>query len=279
MDMLKWAQGSLDFSGGCLIMGVLNITPDSFSDGGRYFEPEAAVEHGIRMARDGAAIIDVGAESTRPGSAPVPAEEQIRRAIPVIRQLVQKVSIPISIDTADADVAEAAIEAGAAIINDTTALTDDRMARLAAGSNVPVILMHMQGTPATMQQSPHYNDVVSEVLAFLLNRAARAESFGIPRQHIIIDPGIGFGKTFDHNVIVLHNIRRFVSSGYRVLVGASRKRFLSHITGRASSNLAAATAAVTALCADAGAAIVRAHDVAEMVDVCRVIQAIRQQKT
>ncbi len=278
-DILKWARGSLDFSGGCLVMGVLNVTPDSFSDGGQYTEQGAAVEHGIRMARAGAAIIDVGPESTRPGSAPVGTDEQIRRAIPVIKALSEKISIPISIDTANPEVAAEALRAGASILNDTTALSDERMGRLAATSGSPVVLMHMQGTPGTMQQAPHYEDVVSEVLDFLLGHAQRAESFGIPRERIILDPGIGFGKTFEHNLIILNNLGRFVSTGYRMLIGASRKRFLSHLTGRPTSELMAATAAVTAICAEVGVAIVRVHDVAEMADVCRVVGAIRQERT
>ncbi len=277
-DILKWPRGCLDFSSGCLVMGILNVTPDSFSDGGKYLCHEAAIEHGLKMAREGAAIIDIGPESTRPGAAPVPAEEQIRRAIPVIKALREKLSIPLSIDTRIPEAAEKAIEAGASIINDITALADERMAKLAAQHQLPVILMHMQGTPATMQQSPSYRDVVGEVLEFLLKRAERAETLGIPRERIIIDPGIGFGKTFDHNLSLLNNIGRFTTSGYRVLVGASRKRFLSHITGRPTAELGAATATTTAWCAYAGVSIVRVHDVAEAVDVCKVVRSIRKEK-
>jgi dihydropteroate synthase len=274
-DILTWPSGSLDFSKGCLVMGILNVTPDSFSDGGKWLAPDSAVQHGIQMARDGAAIIDIGPESTRPGAMPVPVDEQLRRAIPVIERLAREIPIPISIDTANPDVAGAAIDAGASIINDITALSDDRMARLAAEKNVPVILMHMKGTPATMQQAPTYDNVVEEVLEFLLARARRAESFGIRPEHIILDPGIGFGKTFEHNMLLLNHLDRFVATGYRVLVGPSRKRFLSHITGRPSENLAAATAAVVTLCATAGVSIVRIHDVPEMVDACKVVQAMR----
>jgi dihydropteroate synthase len=272
-NILKWSRGSLDFSGGCQVMGILNVTPDSFSDGGKWFDPEGAFQHGLDMANEGAAVIDIGAESTRPGAEPVTAEEQIRRAVPVIKELSGVISVPLSIDTTDVAVASAALEAGASIINDITALSDDRMARLAAEAGVPVVLMHMQGKPATMQQSPHYEDVVSEVLAFLLERARRAESFGIAKERVILDPGIGFGKTFEHNCTILTNLGHFVDTGYRILVGHSRKRFLTHITGRPSSELTAATAAVTALCAASGVSMVRVHDVAEMVDVCRVIAA------
>jgi dihydropteroate synthase len=275
---LTWPKGSLDFSGGCLVMGILNTTPDSFSDGGLWLDRPAAIEHGIQMARGGAAIIDIGAESTRPGSLPVPSEEQVRRAVPVIEELARAVTIPISIDTGDPVVAAAALEAGASIINDITALADERMGVLAAKSSVPVVLMHMKGTPATMQQAPQYDDVVSEVTEFLLARARRAESFGIPRERIILDPGIGFGKTVEHNLAILANLDHLVATGYRILVGHSRKRFLSHITGRPSSDLMAATAGVTALCAAAGISIVRVHDAAEMVGVCRTVHSILQTK-
>jgi dihydropteroate synthase len=276
--ILSWPMRKLDFSKGTLVMGILNVTPDSFSDGGEWLDPAGAFQHGLDMVSEGAAIIDIGAESTRPGSEAVPAEEQIRRAIPVIKELSKVVPVPISIDTADAYVAEAAVEAGAAIINDVTALADDRMAKLAAKRQVPVVLMHMKGQPKTMQVSPEYGDVVGEVSEFLLARAKRAESFGIPRERIIVDPGIGFGKTLEHNCTLLANLNRFVAMGYPVLVGHSRKRFLSAITGKPSSELATATAAVTALCAKAGVAIVRVHDVAENVDACKVSAALKSGK-
>jgi dihydropteroate synthase len=274
-DILSWPGGSLDFSKGCLVMGILNVTPDSFSDGGKWLAPDSAVQHGIQMAHDGAAMIDIGPESTRPGAMPVSVEEQIRRAVPVIERLAKEIPIPISIDTANPDVAKAALDAGASIINDITALSDDRMAALAAKRDVPVILMHMKGTPATMQQSPTYDDVVTEVLEFLLARARRAESFGIRPERIILDPGIGFGKTIEHNLLLLNHLDRFVTASYRILVGPSRKRFLTHITGRQSEGLIAATAAVVTLCASAKVSIVRVHDVPEMVDACKVVQAIR----
>jgi dihydropteroate synthase len=274
-NILKWPHGSLDFSSGCLVMGILNVTPDSFSDGGKWLAPDAAISHGLEMVEQGAAIIDVGPESTRPGSLPVAPEEQMRRAIPVIESLASKVRVPVSIDTSDAEVAKAALDAGASMINDITALSDDRMAVLAAQRETPVVLMHMKGTPATMQQAPRYDDVVSEVLAFLMSRIERARSFGIPAERIFIDPGIGFGKTFEHNFEILRHLDRFVTTGYRVLVGPSRKRFLSHITGRASSELVAATAAAVSMCAAAGVSVVRVHDVREMVDVCKTIHAIQ----
>jgi len=230
--VIKWADQKLDFTGGTLVMGILNVTSDSFSDGGKFLDPAKAIEQGIAMAGQGAAIIDVGAESTRPGSEPVSVAEQIERVIPVIETLAKEIKIPISIDTYKVDVAKSALVAGASIINDITALADNDMARLAAQEDVLIILMHMQGTPATMQKQPHYDNVVEEVLRFLTERARKAEEFAIPREKIFIDPGIGFGKTLEHNLLLLKNIDKFVASGYRVLVGTSRKGFLGAITGK-----------------------------------------------
>ena len=276
----------MDFSNGCLVMGVLNVTPDSFSDGGEFFAPEKAVGHGLKMAAEGAAIIDVGGESTRPGAASVSADEQIQRVVPVVEALCEKTDVPISIDTYKFEVAQAALEAGAGVINDITALSDERMAELvaehdermgelAAKRQVPVVLMHMQGTPATMQIEPEYDDVVGEVLEFLLDRAKRAERFGISKDMIFIDPGIGFGKTAEHNLSLLRNIDKFVATGYRVLVGTSRKRFIGKITGKEKpADRIFGTAATVTLCAAAGVSIVRVHDVAEMVDVIKVTNVI-----
>lgn len=256
-------------------MAILNITPDSFSDGGDFFEPDKAVAAGLQMARQGAAILDVGAESTRPGSRPVPADEQIRRAVPVIEALARQVSIPISIDTRDPDVAQAAVQAGASILNDITALADERMARLAADRQLPVVLMHMQGTPETMQNQPQYDDVVAEVKEYLLGRAAYAESVGIRRERIFLDPGIGFGKTTEHNLLLLRQLEEFVGLGYRVLVGISRKRFIGQLTGRENpKERLFGTAAAVALAAAKGASILRVHDVGPMSDVVKVAQAI-----
>jgi dihydropteroate synthase len=274
-DIVKWPRGRLDFSGGCLVMGVLNVTPDSFSDGGQFFDTEKAIEHGLQMAAEGAAIIDVGGESTRPGAEPLPAKEQIRRVVPVIKSLCEKVSVPISIDTHNFEVATASLEAGAAMINDITALSDERIGRLAAEKQVPVVLMHIQGTPATMQIEPKYKDVVGEVLEFLLERAKRAEEFGISKDMIFIDPGVGFGKTAEHNLLLLRNIHKFVDTGYRVCVGPSRKSFIGKITGRGNpAERIFGTAATVALCAAAGVSIVRVHNVAEMVDVVKVANAV-----
>jgi dihydropteroate synthase len=274
-DILEWPGGRLDFSAGCIAMGVLNVTPDSFSDGGEFLDADIAVAHGVDMASAGAAIIDVGAESSRPGSEPVGSAEQIKKAIPVIERLAAKIDIPISIDTTDAIVAKAALNAGASMINDITALADDDMAGLAAERKVPVVLMHKQGEPATMQIEPKYDDVVSEVLDFLLARAKRAQGFGIARRMIFIDPGIGFGKTTEHNLELLRSLDKFVVSGYRVLVGTSRKRFIGELTGkdRAAERIFG-TAASVALAAAAGVSVVRVHDVPEMLDVLNVSNSL-----
>ena len=277
-NVIEWPSGRLDFSAGCLVMGILNVTPDSFSDGGEFFDPDKAAEHGLQMAADGAAIIDVGGESTRPGSDSVSADEQIQRIVPVIKALCEKTDVPVSIDTYKYEVARVALDAGAAIINDITALSDERIGELAAERHVPVVLMHMQGTPATMQIEPEYDDVVSEVLDFLLDRAKRAEKSGISKDMIFIDPGIGFGKTTEHNLLLLRNINKFVASGYRILVGTSRKRFIGEITGREKpAERIFGTAATVALCAAAGVSVARVHDVAEMVNVVKVADKLKIQ--
>jgi len=273
--LVEWPRGKLNFSNGCIVMGVLNVTPDSFSDGGKFFDTDKAIKHGLQMAADGAAIIDVGGESTRPGAEPISIEEQIKRVIPVIEALANKINIPISIDTYNYEVTKAALNAGAAMLNDITALSDERMGKLAAEQQVPVVLMHMQGAPATMQAEPKYEDVVSEVLEFLSKRAKRAEKFGIPKERIFIDPGIGFGKTLEHNLELLRNIHKFVATGYRVCIGTSRKSFVGKLTGKENpANRIFGTAATVALCVAAGVSIVRVHDVAEMVDVVNVSRAI-----
>jgi dihydropteroate synthase len=274
-DIIARPDGRQNLSAGCLVMGILNVTPDSFSDGGKFFDVPKAVEQGLTMAAYGAAIIDIGPESTRPGAKPVPAKEQISRAIPVIEKLAKKIKTCISIDTTNVEVAQAALDAGASMINDITALADERMAKLAAERKVPVVLMHMQGTPRTMQVEPKYKDIVTEVMAFLSARVKRAEQAGIPKQRIFIDPGIGFGKTLEHNLQLLANIDKFVKTGYHVLVGPSRKNFIGKITGRENpAERLFGTAAAVALCVAAGVSIVRVHDVAEMVDVVKIVNAV-----
>jgi len=273
--ILKWPTGKLDFSGGAVVMGVLNVTPDSFSDGGLYQDVDRAVAHGVEMAQQGAAIIDIGAESTRPGSALVSADEQIARAIGVIKKLSQQIDIPISIDSTSPAVAQAALDAGAAIINDITALADEAMMRLAVAHEVPVILMHMQGAPQTMQTNPQYDDVVAEVLEYLTERAREAENAGVPKERILLDPGIGFGKTTEHNLQLLNRLDRLCETGCRILVGTSRKRFIGQITGKETPvDRIFGTAATVALVVQKGVSVIRVHDVSEMVDVVSVANAI-----
>jgi dihydropteroate synthase len=275
--ILQWPTGKLDFSSGCLVMGILNITPDSFSDGGRYYSPEKAIQHGLEMVKAGAAIIDIGPESTRPGAALVEPSEQIRRAVPVIEALRKQTDIPISIDTFNPDVAQTAFSAGANILNDITALSNPNLARLAAEKKIPVILMHMQGTPATMQLNPQYKDVVKEVTQYLLERAKVAQQSGIPKELIFLDPGIGFGKTIEHNLLLLKHLEELTQTEYRVLVGTSRKRFIGQITGKSNPDQRIfGTAATVALSIQKGVSIVRVHDVAEMDDVLKVVNAVNK---
>jgi dihydropteroate synthase len=268
-------SGKLDFSGGCLVMGILNVTPDSFSDGGKFVDFDAACRQGVEMANSGAAIIDVGGESTRPGAEAVSADEQISRAVGVVKYLSENTDAVISIDTRDADVACAAIEAGAEIVNDVTALADERIGKLVADNGVGIVLMHMQGEPQTMQANPVYGDVVAEVLDYLQGRAKFAQECGVEKERIFIDPGIGFGKRLEHNIELLVRLDRFVASGYRVLLGTSRKRFIGDITGKsAADERVFGTAATVAIAAAASVSVVRVHDVGEMADVLKVTKAI-----
>lgn len=261
-------------------MGILNITPDSFSDGGAYLEPAAALDRALQMLDEGADVIDVGAESTRPGSAPVADDEQIRRAIPVIEGLRARCpDAVISIDTQSAAVAARSLAAGADIVNDVSALRrDEAMAATIVTHDAAVILMHMQGEPATMQQNPRYGDVVREVSAFLIARVAAAEALGIGRDRIMIDPGIGFGKNAAHNVTLLRELEVLVATGVPVLVGASRKRFLDAWsagapTGSPASRLGGSLA-VVARARAAGVAMVRVHDVAETCQLLAGLDAL-----
>ena len=263
-----------DTGGRTLVMGVLNVTPDSFSDGGRFADPDAAVSHGLAMAAAGADLVDVGGESTRPGSARVDAAEEARRVVPVVRSLAAA-GVAVSIDTMKPSVAAAAVEAGAAVINDVTALADPEMRRIAADAGAGVVLMHMAGTPETMQDDPHYDDVVEEVAGFLAVRAARAEASGVDPAAICIDPGIGFGKDLGHNLSLLAGIPRLASLGYPVMVGASRKRFLTGILGDLTAEERdAPTAAAHVLAIAGGAAAIRVHDVVTGLRTARVADAI-----
>lgn len=261
-------------------MGILNVTPDSFSDGALYTDPPAAVAHAMRMVAEGAGIVDVGGESTRPGSLPVPEDEQIRRVCPVIAAIrAQDARTPISVDTRSARVAHEALDAGADLVNDVSALRDDPdMVRVVARRACGVVLMHMRGTPTDMQRGggPVYEDVVEEVLAFLQDRARWAESNGVAAQHLIIDPGLGFGKRFEDNLTLLRHLDRFVATGHPVLVGASRKAFIGAVLNqpvpRERLEGSLACAAIAAL---AGAAIIRVHDVDPTVRMLHMIHAIR----
>jgi len=247
-----------------VIVGILNVTPDSFSDGGQFFDPEAAAEHAAAMIDEGAGIIDVGGESTRPGSDPVSQEEEVGRVVPVVRRiLAARPEALISVDTYRSGVAAAALEAGARLVNDVTALRGDpRMASVAADARCPVILMHMQGEPKTMQREPHYKDVVSEVTDFLESRAEHAVRAGVRPENIIVDPGIGFGKNLEHNLALLRNLDAIGSLGFPVLIGASRKTFLGTITGvKEASERVFGTVATTVLAYEKGATFFRVHDV------------------
>ena len=258
------------------VMGILNVTPDSFSDGGRYFEPDAALRHGLELVEQGADLLDIGGESTRPGSDAVSAEEEWRRIGTVIRDLAAKVDVPLSIDTMKAAVAAKAIDAGASLVNDVSGVRDPAMVRAVAERKAGVVVMHMAGNPKTMQEHPHYADVVREVGAFLTDRIRTLEVAGVRSDAIAVDPGVGFGKTPDHNLTILGHLDRIVDLGHPVVVGVSRKSFLEKFGGggpgeRLSGSLAAATFAVTK-----GAQVVRVHDVRETVRAVRVTDALRR---
>ena len=264
-------------------MGVLNVTPDSFSDGGKFLDVDRAVAHAREMAVAGADIIDVGGESTRPGAAPVNAEEELRRVVPVIERLTDGApggrALPISVDTTKAVVAERALAAGARIVNDISALRfDPRMVQVVRDAGAGVVLMHMQGTPQTMQQNPRYDDMVAEVRAFLAERIEFAEAHGLKKLQIAVDPGIGFGKTVEHNLQLLARLEEFGSLGCPVLVGPSRKSFVGKVLTREADARLWGTAATVAWAVAHGARIVRVHDVAEMVDVVRIVEALQRSK-
>ncbi len=276
---LSWNNHSLALGTRTHLMGVLNVTPDSFSDGGRYFSVAHAVAHGVNMARDGADIIDIGGESTRPYSGKLPTNEEMARVIPVIRQLRKEISIPISIDTYKAEVAEEALNAGASMINDISALRlDPHMGRVAANACVPVILMHMKGTPENMQRHPEYDDLIREILDFLKNAIQRSESAGIKRDMMILDPGIGFGKTFEHNLKVIHNLEKFQTLKQPLLLGPSNKAFIGRILGKEAHERDTGTMAAVAACVMNGAHIIRAHNVKMAVETIKIIDAIKRER-
>jgi dihydropteroate synthase len=257
------------------IMGIVNVTPDSFSDGGQYLDRGLAVEHAAQLVAMGADLLDIGGESTRPGASPVPIDEELRRVLPVIEHIVNGTTVPLAIDTRHAEVARRALDAGAVIVNDVSGLTfDPAMASVCAGAGAGVICMHMQGTPATMQQNPHYDDVLAEVAAYLAERIDALEQAGISRERIVIDPGIGFGKTAAHNLTILQNIDRFRAVGRPVLIGHSRKRFLGKLLGRPVDELLAGTIGVAIALAVEGVDILRVHDVKATRDALSAFAAI-----
>ncbi len=259
-----------------LLMGILNVTPDSFSDGGRYFDGGAAVEHAFKLVEDGADILDIGGESSRPGAEPVSLEEELSRVIPVVREVAPKVPIPVSVDTVRAEVAARAFDAGALMVNDISALRfDDRMAEVVRSRNLFAVLMHMRGKPRDMQVAPRYDDVVGEILAFLNERVAFAVEAGISRDRLIVDPGIGFGKTLEHNLSILRNIGRFHETGCPVLAGVSRKGMIGVLSGALVQDRDWGTAAVTSWCVQQRVEIQRVHAVRSMRQVCAVAEALR----
>ena len=278
MTLRRQAKDRLiEFHDRPLIMGVINVTPDSFYDGGCYLDAAAAVAHAVRLVEEGADLLDVGAESTRPGAHVVNEAEEHRRAIPVVTAMAKAVTVPISIDTSKATVARAALDAGAVLVNDVTALRGDpAMVDVVVRARAGIVLMHMQGTPRTMQQAPHYDDVVEEVSAFFEERIRFATAHGIVRRQIILDPGIGFGKLLAHNLALLAQLRRFLQFECPLLVGVSQKGFLGQLLDRPVQERQWGTAAAVAMAVDRGAGILRVHDVRAMKDVVRVTAAINQ---
>jgi dihydropteroate synthase len=265
-----------DFFSRTHIMGVLNVTPDSFSDGGRFFDINLAVEHGLKLAREGADIIDIGGESTRPGSEPISVAEEIRRIVPLIKRLSERIEIPISVDTYKSQVAAKALEAGAEIINDISALKfDSQMVAVAHQSDCPVILMHIKGTPKHMQDSPVYRDVVSEIKHYFQEQIASAKEAGLDECKLILDPGIGFGKSFDHNIEILRELASLSGLGLPVMVGVSRKSFIGKILDLPAEERLEGSLAVLAFAILRGANLVRVHDVGESVRVARVIDQLK----
>jgi dihydropteroate synthase len=272
--LLEFPGKTIDCSSRTHLMGILNVTPDSFSDGGRYFDLENAVAQGEKLATDGADMVDIGGESTRPGADPLPLNEEIRRVVPVIEQLARRIDIPISVDTYKSQVANAALEAGACIVNDISGLTSDpQMLAVVLRQRATVVLMHMAGTPRTMQENPHYVDVVQEVREFLAGQATLAHKAGV--KQIIVDPGIGFGKNLNHNFELMRNLRACSPPGYPVLVGPSRKSFIGKILQLKIDERLEGTAAAVAACILRGAHIVRVHDVKEMKRVALVADALK----
>jgi dihydropteroate synthase len=277
---LAWSNFLLDFSKKTYIMGILNVTRDSFSDGGLYFDKSEAIKRAIQMVEEGADIIDIGGESTRPGSEPITIEEELRRTIPVIEVLSKEVDVPISIDTYKSEVAKKALDAGASMVNDISGLRfDPEMSKVVSAYKVPVVIMHIKGTPKDMQQNPVYEALIPEITDYLRDCIILAIESGISEDKIIIDPGIGFGKTFNHNLEIINNLHEFTFLEKPILIGLSRKAFIGKILGDAPvTDRLEGTAAAVAISIMNGANIVRVHDVKEMVKVTKVADAIKKIK-
>ncbi|MCX8031356.1 MAG: dihydropteroate synthase [Thermodesulfovibrionales bacterium] len=269
---------SLNLKEKVYIMGVLNVTPDSFSDGGLYLDKERAIDHAFKLIDEGADIIDIGGESSRPGSEPVPLEEEIRRTIPVISYLSKKIKVPISIDTYKAEVAKRALDAGASMVNDISGLRyDPEMVKIIANYNAPIIIMHIKGNPSTMQINPTYEALIPEIIEYLRQSISICKEYSISESNIIVDPGIGFGKTVEHNLEIIANLKEILKLGYPIAIGVSRKSFIGKILNDAPpSQRLEGTAAAVAISIFNGANIVRVHDVAEMSKVAKVAFAIKQ---
>jgi dihydropteroate synthase len=277
-DTLRWRLGKrvLHWGDRTLVMGVVNVTPDSFSDGGRFLDPEDAVSHGLRLAEEGAYVLDVGGESTRPGSETVPATEELDRVVPVIKRLAAEVDVPVSVDTRKAEVAAAALAAGAVAVNDVTAGRDPEMFGVVQEAAAGLVLMHMLGEPKTMQREPRYDDVVGDIHGFLAERLEAAVHAGIDRDRLAVDPGLGFGKTYEHNLRLMREIDAFFDLGVPVVVGPSRKSFIGTALGDLPvDQRLEGTAGAVAYVAARGAHVIRVHDVEPMVRLLRVVDAIR----
>ncbi|RDZ29147.1 dihydropteroate synthase [Lysobacter silvisoli] len=260
------------------VLGIVNVTPDSFSDGGQHDTLDAAVAHGLRLAQEGADALDIGGESTRPGADAVPLEEELRRVLPVIERLARETALPISVDTSKPEVMRAAVAAGAGLINDVYALRQEGALEAASELGVPVVLMHMQGEPRSMQAAPQYDDVVAQVHRFLAERIFAAEMAGIAKQRIVVDPGFGFGKTLEHNLILLAQLGRYAELGVPVLAGLSRKRSIGELTGREDARERVyGSVAAHLIAAQRGARLLRVHDVAATVDALKVWEAVAAQ--
>jgi len=278
--ILRARQFEFTFPRPALVMGIINVTPDSFSNGGQFSDAKAAVDQGLRLVAEGAEILDVGGESTRPRATPVEESEELRRVIPVIEELASRVKVPISIDTMKPAVARAALKAGASIVNDVAAnREDEEMWRMVGEARAGYVCVHMQGTPQTMQVNPVYKEVVKEVGNFFFDRIQRLNRCGIPREQIILDPGIGFGKTLEHNLQLLGALRKFTRLDCPLLLGASRKSFMGKLLGAGLLSRLPASLACACLGREAGVQVIRAHDVAETVQAVRMTEAILEKRS